>query len=358
MANPNLQFHELTVEAVKRETSEAVSVALQIPAELKDLFSYKAGQYLTFKFNINGEELRRSYSLCSSPVSDELHTVAVKQVVDGRVSTYINTQLRAGDKVWCMPPMGSFTVQSNTPEKHFVAFAAGSGITPVISILKTTLLKESGSKFTLFYCNKTSESTIFREELDALVQANSGRLTVQHLLSGTDDSNRMNADKWKKLINTDLSLLKGSEFFICGPEPMIHEVSDTIQTFGVSKEKIRFELFTTPAESNDLPAAIPEEEVFNGTAIVTIIMDEEETEIELQQSGSSVLEAAMDAGVDAPFSCQGGVCATCRAKVTSGKIVMDSNMALTDEEVEEGYVLTCQSHPASANVVVNYDEAY
>ena len=350
-------FHSLKVIDIKNETSDTVSVAFEIPEGGKSTFDYTSGQYLTLKFNINGNEERRSYSMCSSPFSGEPIRIAVKRVDKGLVSNHINDVIKVGDQIEVMSPQGNFTLETSLEQKTYVAFAAGSGITPIWSMIKSVLDNEPGSKFVLFYGNKTSDSTIFKNEIDSLT---GDRLSVYHILSREETGNsitngRIDKNKATELLKSNLDLLKSKAFFMCGPEEMIFNVKDVLQTLGVSEDKIKFELFTTPV----LLAAEKEVEVsnFTGTAKVKVIYDEEETEFELASVGENVLEAAMRNDVDAPFSCKGAVCCTCKAKVTEGKMIMDANYALSDEEVAEGFVLACQAHPASENVVIDFDEA-
>ena len=350
-------FHSLKVIDIKNETSDTVSVAFEIPEGGKNTFDYTSGQYLTLKFDINGTEERRSYSMCSSPFSGEPIRIAVKRVDKGLVSNHINDVIKVGDQIEVMSPQGNFTLETSLEQKTYVAFAAGSGITPIWSMIKSVLDNEPGSKFVLFYGNKTSDSTIFKNEIDSLT---GDRLSVYHILSREETGNsitngRIDKNKATELLKSNLDLLKSKAFFMCGPEEMIFNVKDVLQNLGVSEDKIKFELFTTPV----LLAAEKEVEVsnFTGTAVVKVIYDEEETEFELASAGENVLEAAMRHDVDAPFSCKGAVCCTCKAKVTEGKMIMDANYALSDEEVAEGFVLACQAHPASENVVIDFDEA-
>jgi len=350
-------FHSLKVIDIKNETSDTVSVAFEIPEGGKSTFDYTSGQYLTLKFNINGNEERRSYSMCSSPFSGEPIRIAVKRVDKGLVSNHINDVIKIGDQIEVMSPQGNFTLETSLEQKTYVAFAAGSGITPIWSMIKSVLDNEPGSKFVLFYGNKTSDSTIFKNEIDSLT---GDRLSVYHILSREETGNsitngRIDKNKATELLKSNLNLLKSKAFFMCGPEEMIFNVKDVLQNLGVSEDKIKFELFTTPV----LLAAEKEVEFsnFTGTAKVKVIYDEEEITFDLSSDGENVLEAAMKHDVDAPFSCKGAVCCTCKAKVTEGKMIMDANYALSDEEVAEGFVLACQAHPASENVVLDFDEA-
>lgn len=356
------KFFPLKVSEVKRETSDTVSVVLDVPNELAVDYKYKQGQYLTFKVNINGEEIRRSYSLCSSPYSGESLRVAVKEVPNGKISTLFNRDLKAGDVLDTMTPAGNFYTELNTSnKKHYVGFAAGSGITPIMSILKSVLLLEPQSRFTLVYSNKNSDSVIFKEELEKLKTNSNGKFDIIHIWSRQDTGNKnLNGRLDKERSNYVLQqnkLVGADEFFICGPEEMIMNVSGTLKEKNIDKEKIHFELFTTPVllKTDSYPKE-KKEDAFKGVAEVTVIMDGVKTTFKLKSDGTNVLDAAMDAGSDAPYSCKGAVCCTCKAKVLEGKAEMDMNYALTDREVEEGYILTCQSHPRSEKLVVDYDQ--
>ncbi len=352
------QFHTLTIAKITQQTPDTVSVAFNIPESLTDSFKYIPGQYLTLKFNINGQEVRRAYSLCSSPLTDDLLEVAVKKVEKGIVSSYINEELSIGDKIEVMPPQGNFTLEVNpSSSKNYVAFAAGSGITPIISIIKSVLNNEPKSKFTLVYGNKTKESTIFDKELSELSE---GNLNLINIYSRENTGNaltegRINSDKVNAIIKNDLELLKADSFFMCGPEEMIVAVAGSLKVYGVLDEKVNYELFTTPVL---LAKETPKEETnFSGDATVKVIYDDEEVEFSLNSKGATILDAAMQQDVDVPFSCKGAVCCTCKALVTEGRAIMDANYSLSDSEVAEGYILTCQAHPASANLTVDYDEA-
>ena len=334
--------------------------AFDVPNGTKADFKYIAGQYLTLKMNLNGGEIRRSYSLCSCPVSDDEWRIAVKQVEGGQMSTFINKSLNAGDSIEVMPPMGNFCVETNSSNSvHYVGFAAGSGITPVISILKSTLHDEPGSRFTLLYGNRDNNSIIFKTELEELQAKYGDRLTVVYVLSreATDDplhNGRIDADKARQLIDKYVDTTEASKFFLCGPEEMIRTVSSLLENLRVDKSNIHFELFTTPVAAEG-GGSVMEYDGDPVDAQVTVIIDGDEVEFNLNTNDDPILDAALDAGADAPFACKGAVCCTCRAKVTEGQVKMDMNYALEDEEVEDGYVLTCQAHPISEKVVVDFD---
>jgi len=351
-------FYKLRVAEIRRETEDAVSVAFNIDDEFKSAFNYQPGQYLTLKFLINGVEERRSYSLCSSPFQDELMRVAVKKVENGKVSTYINEHLNEGDEVEVMTPQGNFVLDVNeNNEKLYVAFASGSGITPILSMINSVLIKENNSRFVLFYGNRSPEQTIFKSQLDQLL---GDRLTVQYIYSRTEGSDelytgRIDKEKANLLLRGDIDLLRAEGFYLCGPEEMILNVSNSLKEFDVNKEKIFYELFTTPVLFAEKENVQKEDSDFAGQAKIKVICDDEEVEFDLDSDGDVILDAAIEYDLDLPFSCKGGVCCTCKAKVVEGKVTMDANYALSDAEVEEGFVLTCQAHPASSYVVVDYD---
>lgn len=358
------KFHSLTIKDVRRETKDCVSIAFEIPAELKAEFDYKQGQYITLRHHIEGEELRRSYSACSSPITDTDLRIAVKEVEGGRMSSYLNNGIEKGQELEVMKPMGNFYTEmpAGSPQ-HYVAFAAGSGITPILSLLKTALAVNDQNSFSLFYGNKDSESILFKEELDALETQFAGRLKVVHLLSReeTQDplfSGRMSADKCAALIERYAEAKAADEYFICGPFDMINSINETLMAAGIAKENIHFELFTTPPPETEEADSIEGDEGGNtpvAESKVMVVLDGEETEVTVTDK-DNILDAILDAGLDAPYACTGGSCCTCRAKIMEGSAVMDVNYALTDKEVAEGYILTCQSHPTTKTMVVDYDE--
>ncbi|MFT7155535.1 MAG: ring-1,2-phenylacetyl-CoA epoxidase subunit PaaE [Parvicella sp.] len=352
------QFHNLQVADVKRETVDTVSVGFEIPEQLKSDFSFEAGQYLTLSFMINGKEERRAYSICSAP-SEDIIRVAVKKVAHGLVSGYIAQELKAGDITKVMAPEGGFVIEAKASNKKtYVAFAAGSGVTPIMSMAKSVAENEKGSTFHLYYGNKDADSTIFKSDFDALVEANDN-IKVTYIYtrqdSGDDLTNgRISENMTKQLVQRH-NLVNADAFYLCGPEEMIINGSKGIEAAGVDESKIRFELFTVPVlmESNSAEA---EEGDFEGDAKIIVVYDDEEFEFTLNTKGDSILETAIDGGVDVPFSCKGAVCCTCKAKVIEGKAIMDANYALTDQELADGYILTCTAHPVSAVVKVNYDD--
>ena len=358
----SIHFHELKVKDIRRETSDCVSIAFEIPDSLKNEFSYRHGQNITLKRSIDGEELRRSYSICTSPEENELR-VAIKKADFGKFSGWANKQIKPGDYLEVLPPTGRFfTELKPSNKKNYLAFAAGSGITPVISIIKTTLTTEPGSNFTLVYGNKNRGSIIFREELEGLKNKFINRFQLIHILSRekTDadiNSGRIDTEKCKLLFEKLIDLKSMDEIFICGPEIMIFTVKEFMENQGADSKKIHFELFTTPAEQPRSRTVEKElrAEKNKSKSIVQIKLDGIVTSFELGFENDSILNAALKQGIDLPFACKGGVCCTCRAKLEEGEVEMDVNYALEPEEVKAGYILTCQSHPKTEKVVVNYD---
>ncbi|PBQ32509.1 phenylacetic acid degradation protein [Sphingobacteriaceae bacterium] len=351
------RFHTLKIKDIRRETADAVSIAFEVPPQQQPEYQFKQGQYVTLKLNLKGEEVRRSYSLCSSPYSEKELRVAIKEVNGGLVSTYINRELKVGDMIEVMTPMGNFhTVLSGAKSKNYVLFAGGSGITPMMSILKSVLYVEKQSKITLIYANRSEETSIFREELD-VISGNNPNLTVVHVydqpIQKISDlqTGILTTEKTKTLVET-FGGLNADEYFVCGPAPMMENVKTTLEALKVPKEKIHIEYFTAVIE------AVAKAEVATGgnvNAKVKVLQYGIETEFNLETSSISILDAAIEAGVDAPFSCKGAVCCTCRAKVLEGQVKMTANFALTDAEVEEGFILTCQAHPITPTVVIDYD---
>lgn len=360
------RFHTLTVNDVQRETDDCVSIAFEVPKDLKDAYRFYPGQYLTLRTIINGEDVRRSYSICSSPLNENLR-VAVKKLEGGIFSTHANEQLAAGQTLEVMTPEGNFTTPiDENQSKNYVAFAAGSGITPIMSLMKTILQKEEKSTFTLFFGNRTTNSIIFRNTIDELKNTYMNRLRVHHILSREDQGSditkgHINEEKCRAFASRFFDPKDVSRYFICGPEQMIVTVDATLKDLGVPNDAITFELFTTTnateaTGAKDNIGGKARQDAPNDVADVTVILDGEETHFTLAYDGDSVVDAAMDAGSDVPFSCKGAVCCTCRARVLEGEVEMDMNYALEAEEVEDGYILTCQTHPRSKKVVISFDE--
>lgn len=356
-------FHPLTIADIRKETPDCVSIAFKIPDELKTAYIFKQGQNLTLRTVMNGEEVRRSYSICSSPDDNELR-VAIKKAPYGKFSVWANNMLKPGDVIEVMPPTGAFYTELDPAhKKKYLAFAAGSGITPVISIIKTTLRKEPNSSFTLVYGNQNRTSIIFKEQLEALKNQFINRLSIHFILSreqteATIYSGRINEEKLNQLSEKLINISAMDDIFICGPEQMIFTVMNWLQQKGIDKKKVHFELFTTPGQQTEAGSKKPElrkEEGLAKKSKVTVKLDGISFDFDLSFDGETILEAALKQGADLPFSCKGGVCSTCKAKLMEGKVDMDTNYALEQEEVEAGYILTCQSHPRTEKVMIDFD---
>ena len=343
------QFHKLTIKEIKRKTAEAVSITFEIPEKLKSEFKFIAGQYINIKTELNGKEIRRSYSICSDPNTDILK-VAVKAVEGGSFSVYATTLLHVGDKLEVSKPEGRFILNPENG-KNYIAFAAGSGITPIMAMLKSTLHLDA--TFTLVYGNKSAQDTIFKERLDVLKKLYGTKLNVHYIYSREHVPNelfgRIDNGNVKYFINNIYKNTTFDEVFLCGPESMIKSVTETLIENNISKENIHFELFTVPVEINE-GATIPE-----GNSEITIVLDEEETTFIMSQK-KIILNAALDKDLDAPYSCQGGICSSCLARVVEGSVVMEKNAILTDDEIEEGLILTCQAHPTTPTIKIDYDD--
>ncbi len=354
-----MHFEKLTVTDIRRETDDCVSIAFHIPTELKDRFHFIQGQYITLKTTLEGAEIRRSYSICSSPLDHELR-IAVKKVEAGKFSTYANTELRVGTILDMMPPMGKFFTELN-PEtkKHYTAFASGSGITPILSIIKTSLLTEPLCHFTLVYGNRNRHSIIFKEALEALKNRFMGRLNIIYILSRekTDAPihfGRIDGHKCSLICSNLLNPLQQDAFFLCGPEEMIFSVKETLLKTGVDPKKIHFELFTAGAKKRStVNRAVSSSN--EAKSKITIKQDGIAFDFLLGFDSDSILDAALKNGADLPFACKGGVCCTCKAKLVEGEIEMDVNYGLEQEEIEHGFILTCQAHPKTERVVIDFD---
>lgn len=352
------KFHSLKVNNIHRETADAVSVSFEVPAALASEYKYKQGQYLTLKLKLKGEEIRRSYSICSSPLEEGKLVVAIKKVKMGKASSFINDELKVGDVLEVMTPMGNFYSEMNASnQKHYILFGGGSGITPMMSILKTVLKAEPQSTITLFYGNNDEASIIFKNEIDSLQQAHSGRLNVFHVLATAPAGHpaelqgMMTKEKNLELISKQVKGSAANEYFICGPTPMMDNVMAALKELNIPENQIHIEYFTAPV--SDEPIVSSANAVAGAKAV--IIMDGDEQEVELEPN-ETILEAALRIGMDAPYACQGGSCCTCRAKLESGTVEMAVNYALSSSEVKEGFILTCQSRATSDKVVVNYDK--
>lgn len=358
-------FQRLKIEDVRRETADCVSIAFHIPPELREAFRYSQGQNITVRTFVAGMEVRRSYSICSSPLDVELR-IAVKKVPGGQFSTFANEVLQPGHELEVLTPSGKFYTELRPEnQKRYLAFAAGSGITPVISLIKTTLAVEPQSHFTLVYGNRHRPSIIFRDQLEALKNRYMQRLALHHILSREEMDiplyqGRIDADKCRELCDGVIDLSSTDEVYLCGPEEMIFTVRDWLEQQGVEKKKIHFELFH-PLDKTGIATRERQTSPENGAAAtektsqVTVRLDGINHVFNLPFEGASILDAALYEGVDLPFACKGGVCCTCRARLTEGQVEMDLNYALEADELAAGFILTCQSHPRSPKVTVDFD---
>ena len=355
------KFYPLTVAAVRNETRDTIAVTFDVPAELKAGFAYQQGQHLTLRAMIDGEDVRRSYSICSA-VQDQHLRVAIKRTPGGAFSTWANDTLKPGAVIEVMPPMGHFNVALSPGQaRNYVAFAAGSGITPILSIIKTTLLTEPDSHFTLFYGNRASSTVIFKEELTDLKDRFMHRLRLAYVMSREQQdidlfNGRITKEKTEALLRHWVRVEDIDVAFICGPEDMMHGVSAALQEAGLPKQNIKVELFAASIPKHERKPRTAALDVPHETE-VTVIMDGNHTSFTMDKDKESILDAGLRAGIDMRYSCKGGVCSTCRCKLVEGKVDMDVNYALEDYEVARGFVLSCQSFPITDKVVVDFDQA-
>ncbi len=352
-------FHRLKVAEVVPETDEANSIRFEVPAELDEAFRFKAGQHLTLRADIGGEEVRRNYSLCTAPFENDV-MVTVKRIAGGVFSNWVGDNLKAGDAIDVMTPHGSFTTNFDPGcQRHYVAFAGGSGITPIMSLIRTALADEPRSRFTLFYGNRDSSSVIFLEALAALKDRHMSRLEIFHFLdqeegdvdlfNGMLDRTRC-TQAIEHLVDEPKSV---AAWFICGPGPMMDAAESALIERGVDQERVHIERFTAGRPSAAIEAQMAALQEQAAGLTVSVTLDGRTRKVEFSEA--NILDSARAAGLPAPFACKAGVCATCRAKVTKGKVEMAARYGLTDEEVAAGYVLTCQSVPAGEGVAVDYD---
>jgi ring-1,2-phenylacetyl-CoA epoxidase subunit PaaE len=353
------RFHPLRVESVRPETREAVAVTFTVPPELAESFRYLQGQHLTVRADIDGEDVRRSYSICSG-VQDARLRIAIKRVPGGQFSNWANAHLRPGQMLDVMPPMGHFNVPfAVDARRSYVAFAAGSGITPVFSLVRTALAAEPHSTFTLFYGNRASSSVMFKEELADLKDSHLARFNLVYVMSREPQdidllNGRIDRDKAAALLRRWVDVGETDAFFVCGPDGMMKAVQAALEDLDIPKAKVKVELFAT---------SIPRKA--GGAARVVAAADREQCEVTVIQDGRQrafsmdrnqpVLDAALAQGLELPYSCKGGVCSTCRCKLREGQVDMDANFALEDYEVARGFILTCQSYPVSDRLVLDFD---
>lgn len=356
----SIHFHPLKIKEIKKETIDCVSVLFEIPDKLKNNFVFHQGQSLTMRSIINGEEIRRTYSLCSSPLDKEWK-VAIKKVEGGLFSSFANETLKKGDMLEVMEPVGKFYTELNPAnKKNYIAFAAGSGITPVLSIIKTTLRTEPNSTFTLVYGNKSRASIIFFEELEGLKNKFIERFSFMNILSrerteSTINSGRINTDKLNELAKL-LDYATTDEVFICGPEEMIFCIKKFLQQEGINEKKIHFELFTTSTPKKSVQKNISSKKDKGPVSKISVKVDGRSFDFDLALNDeTTILDAALKQGADLPYACKGGMCCTCKARLLEGEVEMDVHWGLEHEEIEKGFILTCQSHPKTEKVVVDFD---
>lgn len=345
-------FHALKVSSVETLTPNAVAITFEIPENLKGVFSFVAGQYITIKKELNGKELRRAYSISSAPASGNL-TVGIKKMPNGTFSVYANEHIRKGDILEVMPPEGRFVFQPSDETKIMGAFAAGSGITPILSIAQTVLSSHVSNQFVLVFGNKSPVESMYRDQLLAMQNTYGDRFFIQWIYSRAAESDsifgRIEASTVNLIVKNKFKKVAFDRFYLCGPEEMIQTVSDTLNKTGISKEKVLFELFTT----TDTVDTIAED--LDGKTMLEVLVDDETFALTMDKK-ELVLDAVLKQNIDAPYSCQGGVCSSCIARVTEGKVEMVKNQILTDGEVAEGLILTCQSHPLTPTLKIDYDD--
>ena len=356
-------FHPLTVRRIEPDTDEAVIVAFDVPPELREVFSFNQGQYLTLRTEVDGADLRRSYSICAGIDDGELR-VGVRKVAGGLFSNWINQRLKPGDMVQVMPPQGRFFVPLDpAARRHYLGVAGGSGITPILSIMKTVLGREPLARFTLLYANRAAKSTMFKEEIEDLKNRYMARLSLHHVLSGEDTelplhSGVMNRDKLAQFMARLIDAKSIDHAFVCGPYQMNDEAEAALLAAGVPEERIHIERFGVAVPQGQAAGAVEHESKPGDAerARITIVRDGLKREFDFLKDNPSILDAASAAGLEVPFSCTSGVCGTCRAKLVEGQVRMTRNFALEKGEVAAGFVLTCQAHPLTERVVLSFDD--
>jgi ring-1,2-phenylacetyl-CoA epoxidase subunit PaaE len=359
-------FYALKIANIQPETDHAICVSFEIPENLKETFSFKAGQFLTLQAIIDGEKVRRSYSICSG-VTDSHLQVGIKRVTDGVFSNYANDNFKAGVTVEVMPPQGSFTPRLNADNaKHYMCLAVGSGITPILSIIKTVLDTEAQSTVTLIYGNKRTNSMMFKEELSFVKNRYLTRLKWINIMSQEDQGSDVLKGKISNAIGTQLQekklidLSTVDDAFICGPESMISEVSRGFRAEGLEASQIHYELFANSSADSEMRLKKAKQRVEaygeNKTSKVTVVADGRSIDFELATVGENILDAGMENGMEFPYSCKAGVCSTCKAKLLKGKVDMDISHGLEEHEVADGFILACQAHPLSDEVIVSFDD--
>jgi ring-1,2-phenylacetyl-CoA epoxidase subunit PaaE len=354
------QFHSLKISALHRDTREAVQITFEIPATLASEFIYQPGQHLTLRAHIDGEEVRRSYSICSAVQDDELR-IAIKKVSDGVFSTWATSSLEAGSVIDVMPPTGNFHVPFDvTSQRRYLAVAAGSGITPIFSIIKSTLLAEPQSSFTLVYGNRASSTVMLRDDIANLKDQFLDRLSVIHVMSREKQdidlfNGRIDAEKFSLLAEQWISLADVDHAFICGPHSMMIQISECLKSFGMPSDHIHRELFGVTGTQAARKRSVGEL-VSTDMCEVTVIVDGNHQTFSMSRDQQSVLDAGLEQGIDLRYACKGGICASCRCKLIEGQVDMDANYSLEDYEVARGFVLSCQAFPTTDKLVLDFDQ--
>ena len=356
----NTDFHRLKVAQVRRETADAVSIRFEVPPELRQTFAFKAGQHLTLKADIDGEDVRRTYSVCAAPFENEMR-IAIKHMPGGRFSTWANAHIKAGQVLEVLAPMGRFVApEGDGPKPTYVAISGGSGITPVLSILKAVLGEKPQSRATLLYGNRDTASIMFLEELASLKNRYLDRLEVYHFLENEAEeielfNGRLDRAKCEEVLSTLIDVKAADAFFICGPGPMMDAAEAALAARGVPSGRIFIERFTTSELSAEQIAKNEALQRKAAGAGLIVTLDGRRSKISFDAAKGNILESVQAAGLPAPYACKSGVCTTCRAKLTSGTVEMKKNYGLTEDELAQGYILTCQSLPTSDEVTLNYD---
>ena len=352
------QFHSLKIKSIQRETRDSVRIALRVPEELRDQFDYLPGQHLPFQLELDGKKLRRTYSICSGP--DEALEIGIRVQPGGRFSEYAANVMATGDSIDVMPPSGQFYLDLDANNaKDYVGFAAGSGITPLLAMIKSVLATEPKSRFTLFYGNRKQSTTMFIEDLYALKNLYLERLQLNFVFSQEEQefepmAGRLDGDKVRELYRHFGAGLRAKDCFVCGPDTMIQDVTEALLDLGMAKEHVHSERFGVPRKAaGDKPVVAPRTA---DHAEITVIMDGHKKVFDMQRDDANIVDAAADHGIELPFSCKGGVCATCRCHVRDGEVSMETNYGLEPWEVEAGYVLACQSRPVSESLTLDYDK--
>jgi ring-1,2-phenylacetyl-CoA epoxidase subunit PaaE len=346
-------FYKLSIKEIIKETADAVSILFNVPEELKSHYTFVAGQYVNLKVTLDGQEIRRAYSICSAPKSGELR-IAVKAVKNGFFSKFANEKLAVGNVIEVGTPEGKFTFEPKTDrQKNYAAFVAGSGITPVFSILKSVLEEEPNSAFVLVYGNKSEKDTIFHNQLHDLQLQYVGRLFVQYVYSQSTADNallgRIDHTTVNFILKNKHAEMEFSKFYLCGPEEMINLVSNTLKENNISDSDIKFELFSTSSNNKEATSGA------DGHTKISILVDSEETTFEMSQQ-QTLLEAALKQGIDVPYSCQGGICSSCICRITEGAAEMKKNQILNESEVAEGLTLACQAYPTTTTIKIDFDD--